>query len=126
MIFSRLELLLIGIIIVQLCLSDSLWGTFKKIGSLFKRIFTWLGLWPALSMLLSWLGGKWIPRWLSTVLSGLVTFLGALSGYYKGYNRGYEDALAGRSRSWTASIHRMFEKKEEPQNSEKEKRGWFS
>ena len=109
---SRLEWLLIGIIIVQLLLSDSLWGMLKKIGWVFRKIFTWLGLWPALSVLLAWFGGKWLPRWLNTVLSGLVTFLGALSGYYRGYNKGYDDAVNGRSRSWTASIHRMFTKKE--------------
>ena len=123
MILSRLEWLLLGIIIVQLFLNDSLWGLLKKIGGLFKMVFTWLGVWPALSALLAWIGGKWIPRWVSALLSVLVTFLGALSGYYKGYNKGYDDALAGRSRSWTASIHRMFVKEEVQQDEQK---GWFS
>lgn len=109
---SYLEWLLIGIIIFQLCLSDTLRGMFKKIGWVFRKMFAWLGLWPALSVLLGWLGGKWIPRWLNAILSGLATFFGVLSGYYSGYNRGYDDAMNGRSRSWTASIHRMFTKKE--------------
>ena len=122
---SRLEWLLIGIIIIQLCLSSSLWNTLRLIGSSFRKIFEWLGLWTALSVLLGWLGGKWIPRWLNAILSGLVTFLGALSGYYNGYNRGYDDAVNGRSRSWTASIHRMFTKQDGEKRPEKSWFDWF-
>ncbi len=127
---SRLEWLLIGIIAAQLCLSDSMWKLLNIIGGLFKAAFTWLGIYPTLSAMLAWLSGKWIPRWISSILAGLVTLLGALSGYYKGYNKGYDDAVAGRSRSWTASIHRMFVKEkvqEVQQDEQKEKSGgWFS
>ncbi|MBQ7196352.1 MAG: hypothetical protein IJS40_02975 [Synergistaceae bacterium] len=125
---SRLEWLLIGIIVAQLCLSDSMWKLLKKF---LKIIVSWLGLWPILSAVIAWLSGKWIPRWISSILSVAVTLLGALSGYYKGYNKGYDDAVAGRPRSWTASIHRMFvkeeQKEEEQQVEQKEKSGgWFS
>lgn len=89
-----------------------LWAGLKMLGRMLKGIFTWLGLLPALSALISWFGGKgFISRTIRTTLSVAVTCLAGLSGYYSGYNRGYDDAMNGRSRSWTASIHRIFEKK---------------
>ncbi len=89
-----------------------LWEGLKMFGRMLKGIFTWLGILPMLSAIIAWLGGKGlISRIIRITLSVLVTCLAGLSGYYSGYNRGYDDAVNGRSRSWTASIHRIFEKK---------------
>ncbi|MBQ4430825.1 MAG: hypothetical protein II877_04930 [Synergistaceae bacterium] len=124
---SWLEWLLIAIIIVQLffrftggksggifsSIVDFIFSGFRLVGAVFKTVFSWLGLWPALAAVIGWFGGNgWISRTVRSVLSVAVTALSALSGYCNGYNRGYDDAIAGRSRSWTASIHRMFFKQE--------------
>ena len=110
---SLVEILLSTVIFLQLCLLAP---------KLFKMLYGLLGFFPFLSGLLHWIGGNgFIAKVLKSAASVVITLVAGLSGYYQGYNRGYDDAKAGQSRSWTASIWRMWNKDEK----EKPSGGWL-